>query len=145
MEGMCPNCGRRPATTRVDFDEVTSFSFSSRTAGRMGQRDRSFRSTSTHGTAMLCSVCADGYERMVATRAIGRRLLNIGFLVLVIGALLFAVLDYVAPALGTGLAGLAIATPVALGLLFLLAGLSIAIIVRLTRGSRIRFLSGGPI
>lgn len=140
---LCPNCGIGIPDTPVDYDEVLYAHFSSRASSR-GLRARSFRGMSTYGRVALCAPCATAYRRMARLRATGHKALNYGFAVLMIGAVVFALLVSSVPAWGQGLTAYLLASPVALGMVSLLAGAALIAIAAVMKRSATRFLAHAP-
>ncbi len=88
--GMCPLCGTRPADTKVYYDEVLDSQTTRTRFSRMRTRYSS-RSISSYGNMLLCAPCAAQYEQSFNLRKNGRRLINWGLILIVVGVILFAI------------------------------------------------------
>jgi hypothetical protein len=121
----------RPAERKVEYDEVIHPSFS---AAQESRRFRSYssRSISSFGSTVLCLPCAAHFTRMVALRTVGRRIANAGFLMLVLGALVFGYVSTQAKG--------QLAPAVALGLFVTIAGAMQVTVARLMRPRAMGFL-----
>jgi hypothetical protein len=119
---LCPNCAQRRADAVVDYYEVVAFTYAARAASRR-RRDISFRKTWVSGKARLCEQCANLYNKSVAHRQIGSRLINWGTAILLGGAILFLFLYSNVSALQHGVGEYAIALPTLLGLIGVIYGL----------------------
>jgi hypothetical protein len=139
-EGMCPNCGVRTADTGVSFSEVVYSRFSSRPAGYGGWRQRSYSNLTRYGQVTLCSACATRYGRLVRWREWGRRLLNYGFAVLLVGAVLYGVLASSQSSLSSGVGQLLLAAPPVVGALVMLIGAVFSVVAAIMRRSATRFI-----
>lgn len=135
----CPNCEERPADTATAYDEVLAFTFAS--GGGFRVRTRSYSKRTTYGTVWLCAPCAAAYNRNVKLRQRGTKFANIGFVALLLSALLFLILYNHAPSLHKGAMVLIPTAPVLLSLLAMLLGSTAALIGRMQRKRAARFLS----
>lgn len=121
--GLCRLCETRPADTKVYYDEVLD-SQTTRTALTRRRSRYSTRALTSYGDMMICSSCAGRYERSVGVRKQGRRLMNGGILLMIIGVLLFAV------TLGSvqgSFMELVTAAPVVIGIVLLVVGLGLSV------------------
>lgn len=135
----CPNCEERPADTATCYDEVTAFTFAS--GGGFTWRYRSYSKRTKYGNVWLCERCAAAYHRNVKMRQRGAKAANIGFVGLLISALLFLILYNHAPSLHKGAMVLIPTAPVLLSLLAMLLGSTVALVARMRRKRAVRFLS----
>ena len=135
----CPNCDELPADVATYYDEVIAFTFAS--GGGFRYRDRSYSKRTRSGNIWLCQPCAAAYNRSVMLRQRGTKVANIGFVALLISAVLFLLLYNHAPSLHQGALILIPTAPVLLSLLAMLFGALGAVIGRLQRERAVRFLS----
>ncbi len=89
-DGLCRLCETRPADTKVYYDEVLDSQTTRTRYSRMRAR-YSNRSLSSYGNMLLCGPCAEQYEQSFNLRKTGRRLINWGLILLVVGVILFMI------------------------------------------------------
>lgn len=133
---LCANCKTRPADTSISYEE-TLFAETRVVRATRRRNQYSSRALTRYGTATLCAGCAAAYRRCVALRANGRRLANIGFIVMFVAALIFLLLPNETR---IGALGVIVAGVVAVGILVLLTGLGMNIAGRVMRRSAARFV-----
>jgi len=140
---LCPNCKQQPADMPTPYDEAL---VSETRAVRPSRRRRqlSHQSVGVYGTATLCGACAAAYQRNVALRTNGRRLVTWGFWAVVASAILYYVLIGQIPALAHGPQAILPALPVLACMLVVGAGLLVWAAGMVGRRSATRFLPARP-
>ncbi len=136
---LCPNCTSHLADTPITYDETLFAEFRAASMSRR-RRGYSSRSITAYGKTTLCSRCAAAYHRNVALRANGRRLANIGLVVMLVAGVLSLFLSFLSGDARTGIAGLSSAGVVTIGVLTLLTGVGMNIVGRVMRRSAARFV-----
>jgi len=121
--GQCRLCETRPADTKVYYDEVLD-SQTTRTAFSRRWSRYSTRALTSYGAMMICSTCAGQYETSVGVRKNGRRMMNGGIILMIVGVLLFAV---TLAAVQGSLLELVAAAPVLIGIILLGIGLGLSV------------------
>lgn len=134
---LCPNCQERIPDTRVSYEEALFSEMRASSVNRMRQT-RSQRRLATYGTATLCSSCAAAYERCVRLRVVGRRLMNVGVIVMLAFAILYGL--FLSGSAQQGSAGLVVAVVIGIGALVLAAGAITYFSGRILRRSAARFV-----
>ncbi len=145
---LCPNCLERIPDTTVSYEETVfsemqaseDMTFVEMRARHFGPRmeRRSQRNLVRSGTVTLCSTCAAAYRRCVRLRVIGPRLMNVGVVMMIVFALLYAL---ILPASAQqGASGLVAGGLVGLGALALLVGAVMYASGRLMRRTATRFV-----
>ncbi|HUY76100.1 MAG TPA: hypothetical protein VMV29_04975 [Ktedonobacterales bacterium] len=121
--GLCRLCEKRPPDTNVYYDEVLD-SQTTRTAFSRFRSRYSTRALTSYGAMMICSPCAGQYETSVGVRKNGRRLMNGGLILLVVGVILFAILLEYLSGSPLELVG---AAPVLIGIVLMGVGLGLSV------------------
>jgi hypothetical protein len=142
MQILCPNCQQRASDTLVDYDEVMRFRYSVRRASGL-PTVRSFSSITKYGQARLCAPCAARYRRMVRLRTVGWKIANPGLVALLLSVLLFGCVVGGTPGLRHSPVAYIVGIPVALAVVAVLVGSSLALVARIMRPSAMRFLLAG--
>jgi hypothetical protein len=133
----CPNCRLRPADSQLHYDELVRSRYQ-RTSYRYGRYARSFSSVSQRGEATVCSACAAGYLRMITLRERGLALANRGFLALLGGMVLLALVYSLSAGKGPVIS--VVVALIGLCALAVLAGSAALVAARFMRHSATRFL-----
>jgi len=118
QNSMCKLCTTRPADTKVYVDEVVA----SRTAHAW--RTYTNHSLTMRGVETVCAQCAAQYDTSFTLRRNGRRMINWGLIVLVVGVLLFGLTW--ASTQGS-LLELVIIAPTLIGIILLGVGLGLSV------------------
>lgn len=148
---LCPNCQERIADTRVYYDEALFSEMRETGVGSVGLRAdriavvRAEASTSlsqqrveSDGTVMLCAQCAAAYRRSVKLRVVGRRLMNVGVVVMVASAIVYGL--FLSGSAQQGLVGLVVAILIGIGAAILAVGAVMYLSGRMLRRSATRFV-----
>lgn len=148
---LCPNCQERIADTRVYYDEALFSQMRETGVGSVGLKvdriavGRAEASTSlsqqrveSDGTVMLCVQCAAAYQRCVKLRVVGRRLMNVGVVVMVAFAVVYGLV--LSRSVQQGPVGLAVAILIGIGALILAVGAAMYFSGRMLRRSATRFV-----
>lgn len=148
---LCPNCQERLADTRVAYEEALFSEMRETGVGGAGLRvDRiavgraeattaiSQRRIESDGTVMLCAQCAAAYQRCVRLRVVGRRLMNVGVVVMVAFAIVYGL--FLSGSAQQGAAGLVVAILIGIGALILAVGAVMYFSGRILRRSATRFV-----
>lgn len=148
---LCPNCQERIADTRVYYDEALFSQMRETGVGSVGLRTdriavgRAEASTSisqqrveSDGTVMLCAQCAAAYQRCVKLRVVGRRLMNVGVVVMVAFAIIYGLI--LSGSAQQGPAGLVVTILIGIGAVILAVGAVMYFSGRILRRSATRFV-----
>jgi hypothetical protein len=134
QSALCPNCGMRVPDTRVTYEHSPMSGTPARHGGRRWRRN-----AVKYGSATLCAVCAAAYYRCLELRTTGRRLLNIGLLLMLLSGALYTF--GLTASLQRSASGMALISLFLLGAMVTLAGTGVYLSGRVLQRSAARFIA----